>query len=298
MHPGPVGIWTFALDRLPAAQAREVAGELEELGYGAIWVPEAIGRDPLVHAALLLDDTDRIVVATGIASVHGREPLTMAAGARTLTEAFPERFILGLGVSHAPMVEGIFGRTYESPIATMRAYLDGIDAAPYAAAAPTREPFRVLAALGPRMLELARERAQGAHPYLVTPEHTARAREILGAGRLLAPEQTVLLETDAAEARRIGRDALALYLDLPNYTNNWKRLGFTDDDLADGGSDRLVDGVIAWGDVDAVAARVKAHHDAGADHVAVQVLTHEAFSLSLDEWRRLAPALVSSRGRA
>jgi probable F420-dependent oxidoreductase len=191
------------------------------------------------------------------------------------------------------MVEGFFGRDYSSPVATMRAYLDSMDAAPYAAAPPAEEPFRVLAALGPRMLELAREHTQGAHPYLVTPEHTATAREVLGPDRLLAPEQKVVLETDATEARRVGRGALAIYLGLPNYTNNLKRLGFTDDDLADGGSDRLVDGVIAWGDLDAVVARVRAHHAAGADHVAVQVLTPDPLTLPLAEWRTLAPALAS-----
>jgi probable F420-dependent oxidoreductase len=293
MDPGRIGLWTFSLDRLPLAAACEVAAEIEELGYGAIWVPEAIGRDPLVHAALLLDATERVVLGTGIASIHGREALTMASGARTLTEAFPERFVLGLGVSHAPMVEGMFGRAYKSPVATMRAYLDQLDAAPYAAAAPASEPFRVLAALGPRMLELARERTQGAHPYLVTPEHTARAREILGPDRLLAPEQKVVLETDPAEARRIGRATFAIYLGLPNYTNNLKRLGFTDDDFADGGSDRVIDAVVAWGDVDAVVGRVRAHHQAGADHVAVQVLMPDPTETPLTEWRRLAPALLS-----
>jgi probable F420-dependent oxidoreductase len=288
---GPIGVWTFALDRLPAARAREVAGEIEALGYAAVWVPEAIGRDPFVHATLLLGATDRLVLGTGIASIHGREALTMASAGRAVTEAFPDRFVLGLGVSHAPMVEGLFGRDYSSPVVTMRGYLDKLDAAPYAAAAPAREPYRVLAALGPRMLALAREKTQGAHPYLVTPEHTARAREILGPDRLLAPEQKVVLETDAAEARRIGRATFAIYLGLPNYTNNLKRLGFTDDDFAGGGSDRLVDAVIAWGDIDTVAARVQAHRDAGADHVAVQVLMPDATQLPLAEWRRLAPAL-------
>jgi probable F420-dependent oxidoreductase len=292
MELGPVGVWTFALDRLPAAQACEVAGEIEALGYAAVWVPEAIGRDPFVHATLLLGATDRLVLGTGIASIHGREALTMASAARAVAEAFPDRFVLGLGVSHAPMVEGLFGRDYSSPVVTMRVYLDKLDAAPYAAAAPAREPYRVLAALGPRMLALAREKTQGAHPYLVTPEHTARAREILGPDRLLAPEQKVVLETDAAEARRIGRATFAIYLGLPNYTNNLKRLGFTDDDFADGGSDRLVDAVIAWGDVDTVAARVQAHRDAGADHVAVQVLMPDPTQLPVAEWRRLAPALL------
>lgn len=292
MDIGRVGIWTFALDLQPVARAREVAAELEELGYGAIWVPDAVGRDPLVHAALLLGGTNRIAVGTGIAQIYGRDPMTMTGGWKTISEAFPGRFVLGLGVSHQPMVEGLRGQTYGPPLTAMREYLERMDTAMYVAAEPTEPPRRVLAALGPKMLALAAERADGAHPYNVPPEHTARAREILGPGKLLAPEQAVLLETDPVEARRIARGHMAIYLDLPNYMNNLRRFGITDDDIADGGSDHLVDTLVAWGDVDAVRARVQAHLDAGADHVAVQVLTPDRGTLPLDEWRKLAPALL------
>jgi probable F420-dependent oxidoreductase len=292
MDLGPVGIWTFALDLQPIARAREVAAELEELGYGAIWVPDAVGRDPVVHAALLLGGTNRIAVGTGIAQIYGRDPMTMTGGWKTISDAFPGRFVLGLGVSHQPMVEGLRGQTYGPPLTAMREYLERMDTAMYVAAEPTEPPRRVLAALGPKMLALAAEHTDGAHPYNVPPEHTARAREILGPEKLLAPEQAVLLETDPVEARRIGRGHLAIYLDLPNYMNNLRRFRITDDDIADGGSDRLVDTVVAWGDVDAVRARVQAHLDAGADHVAVQVLTPDRGTLPLDDWRKLAPALL------
>ena len=292
MDLGPVGIWTFALDLQPVARAREVAAELEELGYGAVWVPDAVGRDPLVHAALLLGGTSRISIGTGIAQIYGRDPMTMTGGWKTISEAFPGRFVLGLGVSHQPMVEGLRGQTYGPPLTAMREYLERMDTAMYVAAEPTEPPRRVLAALGPKMLALAAERTDGAHPYNVPPEHTARAREILGPAKLLAPEQAVLLETDPVEARRIGRGHLAIYLDLPNYMNNLRRFGITDDDIADGGSDRLVDTLVAWGDVDAIRARVQAHLDAGADHVAVQVLTPDRGTLPLDEWRELAPVLL------
>ena len=292
MGLGRVGIWTFALDLQPVARAREVAAELEELGYGAIWIPDAVGRDPLVHAALLLGGTNRIAVGTGIAQIYGRDPMTMTGGWKTITEAFPGRFVLGLGVSHQPMVEGLRGQTYGPPLTAMREYLERMDTAMYVAAEPTEPPRRVLAALGPKMLALAAERADGAHPYNVPPEHTARAREILGPEKLLAPEQAVLLETDPVEARRIARGHLAIYLDLPNYMNNLRRFGVTDDDIADGGSDRLVDTLVAWGDVDAVRARVQAHLDAGADHVAVQVLKPDRGTVPIDDWRKLAPALL------
>src|SRR4029450_8626647 len=292
MDLGRVGIWTFALDLQPVARAREVASELEELGYGAIWIPEAVGRDPLVHAALLLGGSNRITVGTGIAQIYGRDPMTMTGGWKTITEAFPGRFVLGLGVSHQPMVEGLRRQAYGPPLTAMRESLEPMDTAMYVAAEPKEPPRRVLAALGPKMLTLAAERADGAHPYNVPPEHTARAREILGPEKLLAPEQAVLLETDPVEARRIARGHLAIYLDLPNYMNNLRRFGITDDDISDGGSDHLVDTLVAWGDVDAVRARVQAHLDAGADHVAVQVLTPERGSLPLDEWRTLAPVLL------
>jgi probable F420-dependent oxidoreductase len=292
MDLGRVGIWTFVLDLQPIARARELAAEVEELGYGAIWVPDAVGRDPVVHAALLLGGTSRIAVGTGIAQIWGRDPMSMTGGWKTVSDAFPGRFVLGLGVSHQPMVEGLRHQTYGRPLTAMREYLDRMDGALYVAAEPAEPPLRVLAALGPKMLALAAERTDGAHPYNVPPEHTAGAREILGAGKLLATEQAVVLETDSGEARRIGREHLAIYLDLPNYMNNLRRFGITDDDLADGGSDRLVDMLVAWGDVDTIRARVKAHLDAGADHVAVQVLAPERATVPLDDWRELAPALL------
>jgi probable F420-dependent oxidoreductase len=287
------GIWAFQLDLQPAARAREAAAELETLGYGSLWLPEVAGRDPFVAAALLLDATDRMVLATGIANIYARDAIAMASAQRTLTEAFPDRFLLGLGVSHQVAVEGMRGHDYQRPVPTMRAYLDAMDVAPWFAVevpVPTR---RVLGALGPKMLELAASRADGAHPYLVTPEHTAIAREVLGDGPLLVPEQKAVLETDADAARAIARRVLATYLSLPNYTNNLRRLGFGDDDLANGGSDRLVDALVVWGDEETVATRVAAHRAAGADSVCVQVLGAGFTDLPLDQWRRLAPALTA-----
>ncbi|MBK9180635.1 MAG: LLM class F420-dependent oxidoreductase [Acidimicrobiales bacterium] len=292
MDLGRVGLWTFQLDLQPMSRAQEIAAELDELGWGALWVPEAVGREPFASCALLLSATRRMVVATGIASLQTRSALVMNAGWRTLSEAFPDRFLLGVGVSHAPMVEGVLGKAYDRPYSTMKAYLDAMDRGLFFAAAPATEPRRVLAALGPRMLALAGERAAGAHPYFVPVEHTVAARAVLGAGPLLAPEQAVVLEADPAEARRIARQHMQTYLGLPNYTNNLMRLGFTDDDLAGGGSDRLVDAIVAWGDVDAVVERVQAHHDAGADHVCLQVLPADPGGLPLQGWRDLAGALV------
>jgi probable F420-dependent oxidoreductase len=288
-----VGLWTPSLDQQPSSKAREIAQELEALGYGAIWLPEAVGRDALVSATVLLGATDRMVFATGIVPLYGRDAMTLNAASLTIEEAFPGRFILGIGVSHKPMVEGLRGTTYGSPVNTMRSYLDRMDNAPFFAVKPATKPTRVLAALGPRMLELAKERADGAHPYNVTPEHTAMARGVLGAGKLLAVEQKAVLTTDVEEARAVARKALAVYMSLPNYVNNWKRLGFTDDDLADGGSDRLLDAMVVSGNEGAVRQRVKEHLDAGADHVCVQVLPIEGrAALPMDDWRRLAPVLA------
>src|SRR3954469_9275434 len=272
MDLGPVGLWTFHLDLQPIPRAQELVAELEGLGYGAIWLPEAMGRDPMVHAALLLEGSERIVLATGIANIWNRSAMAMSAAHRTLTSAFPDRFLLGMGVSHGPMVEGFLGERYERPLTKMRSYLDAMDAAPFMAEAPSTAPKRVLAALGPKMLGLAAERAEGAHPYFVPVEHTATARQVLGEGPLLCVEQAAVLSTDADVARAAARAHMAIYLTLPNYTNNLRRLGFGDDDLDGGGSDRLVDALVAWGDLDAVVVRVRAQHDAGADHVCIQVL--------------------------
>lgn len=289
---GPVGIWTTRFEHSPAGRMREAAAELEDLGFGAIWFGEATGREALTQAGLLLAAARKIVVATGIANIYGRDPFAMAAGQKTLAEAYPGRFLLGLGVSHVPLVEKLRGHRYEKPVSTMRAYLDAMDQAPYEAVAPSAEPIRILAALGPKMLQLAAERADGAHPYNGNPEHTARARGILGPGPYLCPEQAVVLETDPAKARTIARDFLAIYLGLPNYTNHFLRLGFEESDFKDGGSDRLIDSIIAWGDLNAVRNRIRAHQTAGADHVCVQVLTANPKVLPLAEWRQLAPALL------
>lgn len=314
MTIGKVGIWTGQLDSQPAARAQEVVAELESLGYPTVWYPESRGRESFVQGAVLLAATRRLVLATGITNLYGRDPVAMAAAQRALAEAYPNRFLLGIGVSHAPTVEGIRGHRYERPLATMREYLDAMDRAPYAAAPPTSEPPRVLAALGPKMLQLSAERAWGAHPYFVPVEHTALARQVMGEGPLLAPEQAIVLETNPDRARQIARVHTRVYLNLVNYTNNLRRLGFDEHDLADAGSDRLVDAVVAWGDVEAIVARVRAHLEAGADHVCVQVLlpqlSHQAVvsrtvpgttiprgvepvPLPEREWRELAPALLA-----
>ena len=291
---GAIGIWTIHLDAFPAAQAQEAAAELEELGFGAIWCGEAFGREALTNAGLLLAGTKRIVVATGIANIYGRDPVTMASAQKTLAEAYPDRFLLGLGVSHVPLVEQLRGHRYEKPLATMRAYLDAMDQAPYRAVPPSSKPLRVLAALGPKMLQLSAERADGAHPYNTTPAHTAQARELLGPGPYLCPEQAVVLETDAAKARGIARKFLAIYLTLPNYTNNFLRLGFEEGDFRNGGSDKLIDAVIAWGDLKTVQNRIHEHHSAGADHVCIQVLTDDPKTIPFREYRELASMIRRS----
>jgi probable F420-dependent oxidoreductase len=290
---GRVGIWTGQFDYAPAGAVREAAAELAALGYGALWTGEAVGREVLAAAGLLLAATDRLVIGTGIANIWARDALAMAAGQRTLAEAYPDRFILGIGVSHAPLLS-VRGQPYDKPWSVMRDYLAAMEqgraanrAVPPSGAAPT-----VLAALGPRMLDLARDAADGAHTYFVPPEHTAQARERLGPGKLLAPEQAAVLETDPVTAREIARRHTTSYLRLSNYTNNLRRLGFSDDDFAAGGSDRLVDTIAVWGDEEAIARRVRAHLDAGADHVAVQVLAPDRQGLPRDGWRRLAPALL------
>ena len=292
MDLGRVGLWQYQLDQVPSAQSREVAAEIEELGYGAIWIPEMVGRESFVNSTLLLSGTERIVVATGIASIWARDALNANSALHTITEAFPDRFLMGLGVSHQVMVEGLRGHEYARPYSAMRTYLEAMDNGMFTASPPTTDTHRVLAALGPKMLALAAERTDGAHPYFIPVEHTAFAREQMGPDAKLYPEQAAVLETDPGRAREIARGHMSMYLTLPNYTNNLKRFGWTDDDFADGGSDGLVDAIVAWGDEAAIADRVSAHHAAGADHVCVQVLPAEPTAIPMDEWRRLAPALL------
>ena len=282
MKLGKLGVWV-SMDSMTAASAAAFARQVEERGYAALWIPESRGRNALVHSAWLLANTQRLIVATGIANIYARDPMAMANGQRGLNEQSDGRFLLGVGVSHRPMVQGVRGHTYGKPVATMRAYLEGMRDAPYQAPMPREKPLTIVAALGPRMMALSSELADGAHPYNTTPEHTAEARAILGPGKLLCPEVWVLLETDRATARSAARDALARYLQLENYVNSWRRQGFGDDDLAGGGSDRLLDAMVAWGDEGAIRARVQQYWDAGADHVCIQPISPQGSRQAANE---------------
>ncbi len=290
---GKVGVWSFALQRLTAKDAGAAMAEFERLGYPSVWMPESVGsKDVMAHSAILLAATEKTIVAPGIASIYARDPMAMANGAKALADAFPGRFVLGIGVSHAPSVK-TRGGDYGKPIETMTTYLDAMDAASYAGPELAEPVPLVLAALGPRMLELAAERTDGAHPYFVPVEHTPFAREALGPDACLAVEQAAVLSTDAAEARRIGRAFARHYLALPNYANNLRRLGWSDEDIANDGSDRMIDAVIAWGDVDAIVERVKAHLDGGADHVCVQLRVDSSSDPALAGYAELASALLA-----
>lgn len=281
-----VGIWSGGLRYGDAAASADASAELEALGYSAVWIPD-VGGDVFGAVDNLLGATTNAIVATGILNLWMHDAEETASRYHELTQAHGDRFLVGIGVSHQPLIDPAEAGRYRQPLARTREYLDALDGTP----TPVPANARVLAALGPKMLELARTRAGGAHPYLVTPEHTAIARDALAKGPLVAPEQAVVLETDATKARAVARLHLAGYLALPNYANNWRRLGYTDDDIADGGSDRLVDALVAWGDEAAIAVRVQQHRDAGANHVCIQALTDNPIALPLDEWRRLAPAL-------
>lgn len=291
MDLGRVGVWSWGFVTEPAAETRRAAVALEGMGYGTLWYPESVGREAFTTAAVLLGATERIVVASGIANLWARDATAAANGARALGEAHPGRFLFGLGVSHAPSAAGR-GAGYEKPLETMQGYLDGMERAAYVGPEPDPPVPVILAALGPRMLRLAAGRTSGAHPYFVPVEHTRAARPLLGEGRLLAPEQAVVLEQDPAVARAVARGHMARYLALDNYANNLRRMGWRDPDLADGGSDELVDAIVAWGDVEAVAERIEAHLEAGADHVSLQVLRRDTMAPPLPELERLADRLV------
>jgi probable F420-dependent oxidoreductase len=292
---GRIGIWASSglwEDGGKLSQdGAEAAAELEELGYGTAWLGRAEGNLELAEA--LLDTTSRLVVGTSIVNIWMYDPPLVAASYRRASDGHGVRLLVGLGVGHAPAVEAT-GQQYVRPVQTMQSYLDELDAG---------EPgipkdARALAALGPRMLQVAAQRSAGALPYLTPPEHTRRAREILGARPLLVAEQKVVLDADPGSARALARRGVARYFKLPNYTSNLKRFGFTDEDLAGGGSDRVIDAIVAWGDLDAIARRIGEHLDAGADQVAIQVLTdavNAGTGLPRDEWRNLAPALVQLR---
>lgn len=291
MKLGKLGVWAF-MDGMTSPQMAAFAKRMEGAGFSALWIPEAWGRNSFQSASWLLANTERLVVATGIASIYARDPMAAAGAQYGLNEQSNGRFLLGLGVSHKPMVSDIRGHDYGKPVATMKAYLEGMSQAQYNAPPPPEKPVTVIAALGPKMLELARDHADGAHPYNVTPAHTKIAREILGPGKLLCVEQMVVAETDPAKARAIARASLALYLELPNYRNSWKREGFEDADFENGGSDRLIDANIAWGDDEVIADRVAQHLAAGADHVCIQLLGESPVP-DADTLERLAGRLKS-----
>jgi probable F420-dependent oxidoreductase len=273
MQINKLGVWA-ATDNLAASKAAAFARQVEAWGYGALWIPEGLGREVFSASAWLLANTSSLIIATGIANIYARDPVSSASAQKGLNEQSDGRFLLGLGVSHVPLVE-MRNHAYGKPLATMRTYLEEMAAAKYGAVSPPAPPKTVLAALGPKMLALSAELADGAHPYNVPPEHTRQARRILGAGKLLCVEQAVILETNAAVARALARRFLAFYFTLPNYVNCWRQLGFSDPDFAGGGSDRLIDSVIAWGDEKAIRARIQEHWQAGADHVCVQAVGPE-----------------------
>ena len=280
-----VGIWSSQLRYGDQGEAAEAAAELEELGFEALWIPD-VGGPVLDSVDHLLSSTTRVVIATGILNLWMNDAADVAARYAELSASHGERFLLGIGVSHAPLIDSREPGLYRKPLAATRAYLDELDAAEQ----PAPVANRVLAALGPKMLELAASRSRGAHPYLVSPDHTRYAREHLGADPLLLPEQTVLLTTDPDQARALGTEWLRSYLALPNYANNLRRFGFTDEDITSV-SDRLFDAIIAWGDEETVLRRVQEHRDAGADHVCVQVLTADPREFPREQWRRLGAAL-------
>lgn len=269
MDLGRIGVWAW-LDHLSAAQAAEFAQRAEGWGYSALWIPEAVGRDPFALIGYLAARTERIILATGIANIYARDPMATKAIWKTVSELAPNRFILGLGVSHRHLVQGQRGHDYGKPLSSMRNYLEAMEKALYMGPQPLHDAPIVLGALRDKMLQLSATAVQGAHPYLVTPEHTKRARSVMGPDALLCPEQMVLAETDETNARKVARANLKVYVGLPNYQNNLKQFGFDDADFKDGGSDRLVDALVCWGTPKKIAAHIESHLDAGANHVCIQ----------------------------
>ncbi|MBY0509744.1 MAG: TIGR03620 family F420-dependent LLM class oxidoreductase [Rhodospirillaceae bacterium] len=291
MNLSKLGVWS-SLDSFSAPEAAAFAKRIEAWGYGALWTPESAGRNGLVSSSWLLANTTSLVIATGIVNIYGRDAIAMAAAQLGLNEQSGGRFLLGMGVSHPPLVTGLRGHHYGKPIPAMRSYLEAMAKVTYRAPLPPEKPRTVLAALGPKMLALSGELADGAHPYNVPPEHTAQARKILGPGKLLCVEQKLILQTDPATARAAGRKNLYHYLAYENYTSNWKRLGFNDSDWANQqASDRLIDAVYAWGTEKDLRERIQAHWDAGADHVCIQAVGGDGTVGVVDEniLKMLAP---------
>ncbi len=269
MELGKIGIWFF-LDAMSGPDSAEFARKVERAGYRMLWIPEAVGREPFAHAAYLLSRTERLTLATGIANIYARDPMTMAAASKTVAELSGGRFVLGIGVSHKPLVERLRGHSFDKPYSYMREYLVKLKSAVYMAPAPKEEVPVLLAALHPKMLALAAKETRGTHTYFVPPEHTAKARAAIGPNPWICAAQAVILETDAAKARAIARGYMSTYVPrLPNYTNNLKALGWTDADFADGCSDRLVDAIVAWGPEQKIRDRIEAHLKAGATHVCI-----------------------------
>ena len=269
MDIGKQGVWFF-LDAMTASATADFARKSEKLGYSALWIPEAVGREPFPHAAYILSKTDKLIMATGIANIYARDPMTMMAAAKTLAEQSEGRFLLGIGVSHKPLVDALRGHSYDKPYSYMRDYVGKMKSALYKASAPKEDPPIVIAALHPKMLQFAATETQGTHTYFVPPEHTAQARAAIGPKPWICAAQAVILETDAAKARSAARLYMKTYVPrLPNYANNLKALGYTDADFADGCSDRLVDDIVAWGTETKIRDRIAAHHKAGATHVCI-----------------------------
>ena len=268
MELGQLGVWYF-FDGLSSPAAAEAAKRIESLGYGILWLPETVGKSPVATASWVLSQTETLNVATGIINIYHREPGVTLALQNSLCEQSGGRFLLGMGVSHKPLVEGVRGLNYGPPVATMRAYLKKMAEAPYTAVMPEAAPKTVIAALGPKMLELAASETAGAHPYFSSPDHTAMAREIMGPDAWLCPEQKVILESDPTKARELARPVAGIYQNLPNYRNNWLRMGLTEDDINQL-SDKFIDTTFAWGSAETIKARIQAHLDAGANHVCIQ----------------------------
>jgi probable F420-dependent oxidoreductase len=296
---GRIGLWTGSLEGLTPAAIPDVLGELDDQGWGSLWFGEAVGREAFTAAQLYLGATRRMAIGTGIANIYGRDASAAGAAARTIKAMHPGRFVLGLGVSHAPLVERHRGHHYGRPLSAMREYLDALDRTQPMAAGEDTMPPVVLAALGPRMLELSRDRTAGAHPYLTLPEHTARAREILGGtaddGPALVVEHAAVVaegvDDDDEVWRSRAHDHLNVYTGLPNYRNSWTRQGFDESDYVRGGSDRLKHAMVTRG-VEATRARVQEHLDAGASNVLVQVLGENVLAPPVEDWRIAAEALL------
>ena len=265
MKLGRLGVW-YSTDKLNGTQLADLMRVVEGGGYSAFWYPESRGYESMSLAAYLLSNSTKLTIGSSIANIYARDPFTAQRATVSLNNIYGGRFILGLGVSHIPMVEGLRGHRYDKPLGAMRAYLDGVHKG-----LPAGEELPVVvAALGPKMLALSAEKSRGAVPYNVTSKHTAQAAAILGPGKTLAVEQKVTLETDPIRARALGRKELLRYMGLPNYRNNWLREGFSENDLADGGSDRFIDAMVLWGDAETIKKGLRAHFTAGATHVCLQ----------------------------